>query len=283
MILPDLKLPSRIGQQWKYSGIDCAKHCVDKQHFARYPYAIEYEYNSRGFRDAEWPPSLTDLQNCIWCVGDSFTVGIGSPQSHTWPARLSHAANCRTINISLDGGSNTWIARTCERIVQEINPKRLVVMWSYTERRELPNANLTDEQRRCQDVTATAEENLQNFWGCYQKVIDLAPQSVHFCIPYFHKTLVCKQDLWHKVSDPAWPNTAPDTLAALYSLPQYIRDELQNLHQCYHDLETSLALQQLLRNKKITTFEPQDLARDGHHFDTITADWIAQQVVTQLT
>ena len=280
MLLTDVRLPSRIGQQWQYSGIDCLERCNDKKHFASYPHAIDYTYNSRGFRDAEWPQSLTELENCIWCVGDSFTVGIGSPHSHTWPSRLSHITSSRTINVSLDGASNNWIARMCERIAQEINPKRLVVMWTYTERRELPDSSLTDEQRRYQDVTATAEENLQNFWLCHQKTAALAPQAVHFCIPYFHSTWIRKQEIqkrWQNVRDPTWPMAAPDCVQALEDLPQHIRDELHHLHHCYHSIKESLYLQQLLQNKKITTFEPWDLARDGHHFDIVTADWVAQQ------
>ena len=73
MILPDLILTSRQNQVWAESGIDSLKNCVNKQHFKSYPHPVEYQYNSRGFRDDTWP---SNLEESIWCIGDSFTVGI---------------------------------------------------------------------------------------------------------------------------------------------------------------------------------------------------------------
>ena len=76
MILPDFTISSKINQNWAYSGMDSPDLCLDSKHFKSYPYSVSYQYNSRGYRDHEWPD---DLQNAVWCIGDSFTVGIGSP------------------------------------------------------------------------------------------------------------------------------------------------------------------------------------------------------------
>lgn len=35
---------------------------------------IEYRFNSRGFRDREWPENIKDV---IWCVGGSELLGTG--------------------------------------------------------------------------------------------------------------------------------------------------------------------------------------------------------------
>ena len=89
MILPDFILHSRVDARWDYSGSDSpGPWNVNKKYFKNYPYPIEYVYNSRGFRDAEWPESVDELRNAIWCIGDSFTVGLGSPLAHTWPYLL---------------------------------------------------------------------------------------------------------------------------------------------------------------------------------------------------
>ena len=85
MILPDFVLPTRANQCWAHSGIDSHNFCKDPLHFKSYPYKIEYVYNSRGYRDQEWPESPEQLKNSIWCLGDSFTVGLGSAVSRTWP------------------------------------------------------------------------------------------------------------------------------------------------------------------------------------------------------
>ena len=164
MILPDFILPSRINQHWEYSGIDSIEQCLNKKHFKSYPHKIEYRYNSRGFRDTEWPETLEKLKNSIWCVGDSFTVGIGSPVEHTWSYQVGQKLNTRTINISMDGASNNWIARKAQQIIDTIGPKFLVVHWSYISRRE---ANL-DQVR---------EDLWQTF---YKKIADPAWPRCHW-------------------------------------------------------------------------------------------------------
>jgi hypothetical protein len=133
MVLADLVLPSRANQHWPHSGLDHPERCYNPQHFKAFPYTVDYQYNSRGFRDAEWPEQLDDV---IWCVGDSFTVGLGSPCTHTWPWLLQHTLNKRTINVSMDGASNQWISRrTCD-IMQHTPAKFIIIQWSYTHRRE---------------------------------------------------------------------------------------------------------------------------------------------------
>lgn len=146
-MLGDLKLSTRVNQCWMYSGLDSPEECIDKNHFRNYPYEIDYNYNSRGFRDNEWPPT-DDLKESIWCVGDSFTVGLGQPFEHIWPQVLQTKLKRRTINISMDGASNDWIFRRSKQILEEINPKILIIMWSYLHRRENTNDELLDEDRR---------------------------------------------------------------------------------------------------------------------------------------
>ena len=134
MILNTTKIISRQNELSEFSGIEYLKEWSDKKHFQSYPYKISYQYNSRGFRDLEWPSD--HLQEAIWCVGDSFTSGIGVPFAHTWPQILQQKTNCRTINISLDGASNGWMARHSNEIIKEIQPRYLIVQWSFSHRRE---------------------------------------------------------------------------------------------------------------------------------------------------
>jgi hypothetical protein len=129
MLLAELILTNRIGQCWDFTGLDQFEQCRDKEHFKSYPYLIQYKYNSRGFRDQEWPISIEELKNAIWCIGDSFTVGLGSPLEHTWPYQLSNITQQRVINVSMDGASNEWIARMVQHIVHDIEPKNIVIMW----------------------------------------------------------------------------------------------------------------------------------------------------------
>ena len=131
------------------TGLDSLKACINKRFFLKYPNKISYDYNSRGFRDTEWP-SDNKLKNCTWCLGDSFTVGLGQPLEETWPQLLQSKTNTRSINISMDGASNQWIARKAKYILNEINPIALIIQWSYITRRESSNGSLPDNERRIQ-------------------------------------------------------------------------------------------------------------------------------------
>ena len=128
-MLPIIKLGSQAGARFKYSGIDSPEYCADPVHFGQWTLPIEYQYNSRGFRDQEWPE---DLKSAVWCLGDSFTVGLGMPQDQTWPGLLES----RTVNISLDGASNGWISRQACIVLEQLQPKVMVIHWSYSHRRE---------------------------------------------------------------------------------------------------------------------------------------------------
>jgi hypothetical protein len=289
MILPDLVLPSRINQHWEFSGMDHINDCLNKQHFLSYPYDISYIHNSRGFRDQEWPNDMQELREAIWCVGDSFTVGLGSPIDHTWPFRLSRLTSRRVINVSMDGASNEWIARITENIVQAINPKKLVIMWSYIHRRENPDPLLNDELRRIHNScvffqridnsNSNEDDDWTNFLDC-KKRVDSVTNSVQFAIPFFRPVyrLSIVND-WASIRGSNWPVNAPSTVEEMNSLPVWILHELKYLHGVFDKLRNKLKKHQLqsLLPTTVTLVESQDLARDGHHFDLITAEWVATQ------
>jgi len=74
--------------------------------------------------------------------------GIGQPIEEIWGNVLQQKTNTRTINISMDGASNTWITRKAKYILKEISPATIVIQWSYVHRRESDNASLSDYKRR---------------------------------------------------------------------------------------------------------------------------------------
>lgn len=188
MVLPGVVLSSRAGcSNMSYNGVDMLEHCLDKQYFKQYPYRVNYNFNSRGFRDSEWPSELKELQNAVWCVGDSFTVGIGQPFDHIWPQVLQNNINKRTISVAMDGASNQWIARQAQQIAQHIQPVNMVIMWSYFHRREHPDSVLTDEDRRmhyCDDRTVSWQQDIQNFNNCLSLLENFGTNILHSFVPY---------------------------------------------------------------------------------------------------
>lgn len=282
MILPDLYLPSRVNQHWKVSGLDHRNHCLDQAHFDSYPEPVSYQYNSRGFRDQEWPQDPEQLAQAIWCVGDSFTVGIGSALSRTWPVRLAAHTGHRVINVSLDGASNEWIADSARQIAQTVAPQRMVIMWSYTHRRQHPDTELDAEQRRTESVTATDLENWHNWTQCWQNVCHSAGAAVHLAVPHFHPGQVRMRQTWQDIRGSDWPQRPPQSLADLQALPLWLTQELKSVHGCYDAMLHWFAFKdRMAADHGVTVVENLDWARDGHHFDCVTADWVVQQVVSQ--
>lgn len=278
MILPDFVLTSSANQRWLCSGIDSLEHCKDPSWFNSYPWKIEYVYNSRGFRDQEWPESLEELKSCIWCLGDSFTVGIGNPASHTWPCLLEKATKIRTINVSMDGASNAWIHRRAVAICENIQPKIMVVHWSYVTRDEIPDANLSDEQRRLHynpellDVTCA----LRNF---KKLVLDLENAKLHTRIIHsFIPEFVLSQSLcvyWNKFAGPDWP-AFPSTVDEFDKLPSFVLRELQEDFGFYDIFRTWCEICQGIEH--VPQFDRLDLARDGHHYDLATAQDLVSKI-----
>lgn len=295
MILPNLRLSSRENQHWEFSGKDSIERCVDKKHFRSFPHAVTYNYNSRGFRDQEWPDSVQELRHAVWCIGDSFTVGLGSPLAHTWPAQLAAKADCRVINVSMDGASNQWISRKAQNILQELGPVDMVIMWSYTHRRERPDDNVSsDEDRRLHfDSTSLLDSkvaNWQNFLDCKQTIDQMSAATVQFSIPDFHVISDKAHNIWKDIRGSNWPKTVPDTLEELNQLPLWILDEIKNLHCCFDILFVEIQANEsykhtmnLQHQHGVVSVEQKDFARDAYHFDLITAEWVAAQAVQRLT
>ena len=278
MILPDFILQSRQNQTWSESGIDSLKGCLDKEHFKSYPYQITYNYNSRGFRDTEWPDNITELRDSIWCIGDSFTVGIGSPLTHTWVNLLQGKLNQRCINVSMDGASNNWIARKAIQVLKTIKPKIIVIQWSYIQRGESDDYSLTDETRRLRcwssDINKITEQN-------YKLIAEVETYKhkcsvIHSSIPNItqvnHNHIV---DIWDHIKGTDWPEL-PKTLDEFYGLPGFIVNELTNIFKVYKLFQLYYTLLgNIIQTSEIIT---QDLARDGLHYDVLTATKFVAQL-----
>lgn len=278
MILSDLILKSKVNLQCTKSGIDSYNRCLDRDYFKNFPHTVEYCYNSRGFRDSEWPVSIEELKNAIWCVGDSFTVGLGSPFVHIWPQVLQGKSRLRTINVSMDGASNEWIARQIIRIQQEISPKNIVVMWSYFHRRESETGN-SDEEKRLHFVKSDENEDLNNFKICFEKVRNLPGINfAHFLIPWAYQDLM---SLWKDLRGPDWPELPPKNLQELDSLPSFVLHELKNIffvYRNFYNILNSSVDYSCIDKWSIQRVPQLDWARDKHHFDILTSQWVADKV-----
>jgi hypothetical protein len=286
MILPDFILPSRANQTWSYSGIDSLELCSNKHHFKSYPHNITYNYNSRGFRDAEWPNDLEELQSAIWCVGDSFTVGIGSPLEHTWVYQLGKQSNRRTINVSMDGASNMWIARKSLDIVNKIKPAHLIIQWSYISRREKTIDVARDDawQRFYKNVSDPS-------WpACSIHNIDQLPKKILEEIylihgwPGIHGVNGSDDEnrrLW--LTDCSAADDIKNTLDCIESLSQV--KSTQIVHSFIPDFVPHTyrgVIESQIAGLVIPEIQRLDIARDGHHYDIKTVQWLVPQILAAI-
>jgi len=272
MILPEFVLNSRKNKNLTESGLDSFEHCMNQDYFKNYPYPVAYNYNSRGYRDSEWPDNFTDLQKSTWCVGDSFTTGLGCPIKHTWVNILQERINNRCINVSLDGASNHWIARKTLEILKKIQPKFIIIHWSFLTRSELGRQDLNDEQRRLNyyNLELTFAQLLANFATLIRSVEQEKNNTkvIHSFIPgWAIGTSV--QDEWNKLRGPDWPDCPTN------HIDNFIKQELQNFGYAdfftlYCDILDSIAY--------VPELTKLDLARDGYHYDKITATNFVDQL-----
>jgi hypothetical protein len=270
ILLPELYLPTRVNQHWHESGIDSFELCLDREHYLSFPHKVEYHYNSRGFRDCEWP---NDLSQVIWCVGDSFTVGIGSPLEHTWPCILQQRTGRRTINVSLDGASNNWIARTAGAILSKFPTASMVVHWSFLHRRE-------------SDLELILERKFRNF---YNNVRDTSwPQCgslKDFDKLPNHIKLEITQD------HPGWPMVVYGDDSLTHHTRSTDEQDIANTQQCMaqladHVIHTSIPNwappgHELNFSNVIPTTQ-LDHARDKFHYDILTSTAVVNNVITAL-
>lgn len=282
MILPDFILPSRVNQCWEFSGMDSIDECLDINHFKAYPHRVVYQYNSRGFRDSEWPDSMQELQQATWCIGDSFTVGIGSPLEHTWPFLLGQALNQRTINVSMDGASNEWIARKALDIIQFIAPESIVIHWSYIHRREKDKESILDSRysKFYNNVRDAAWPDSFRYSDFHTLPQEIQEELIHF-FNMHDQLIVSDEDRRIQYTKASIDDDLQNILDCIQSLSDSdckiihsfipgFKPESENFHTCLHSVDY------------VPEFPRLDWARDGHHYDVLTAQQFVRDISSKL-
>jgi hypothetical protein len=296
MTLADLRLPQRANCHWPHLGIDhplimdSAEHCLDLKHWQNYPYEISYYFNSRGFRDREWP---ADLKSAAWCLGDSFTLGIGVPLEHTWPRIFEQHTGIQTINISMDGASNDWMSRRACQILDAVQPHVMIIQWSYTHRREMAidreaqNRMWLPFYQSIRDDTWPDCSSLDEFSSLPEKIQKEIQQDP------FYINIQTLDDHDRRLDIPS-----PELLLEVNANNQNLLDNIQRVEVCrqhcavVHSFIPAFSENQGLTHEFLQQhlgdylwlpeISQLDRARDGHHYDIKTAEKLVQDLVTVL-
>lgn len=285
MILPQVILPQLKNQCLDTTGLDSRQHCLNKNHFESFAYPVTYHYNSRGFRDLEWPANQQDLINSVWCIGDSFTAGVGSPFEHTWPWVLQHELQTRTINISMDGASNNWIARQASVILETLQPRVMIIHWSYLHRRE--------------GLINLAQKITHMFLLHYENIRDPSWPNITQIEQFSTLPVNIQHELLNQ-SEVPWRQHINDDQLRLWNIKSDLEQDLINTQKCMEMVENYCDYTKLIhsfipgstkgykpdfdhfikpKHAMIDEFLPLDLARDGHHYDIKTSRYFVSQIV----
>ena len=236
-----LQVKDRINSESTQSGMDSHTLCLNKKHFNDYKKLVHYKYNSRGFRDEEWPQ---DIENKIWCVGDSFTVGLGQPYEEIWPKILEKQLGERCINISEDGCSNDLMALRIEQI-KTFNPKCIIVLWSYFWRRWLDNKNVHYKIQERE----LPKDDLANFLKNLQSANNNSPCKIfNYVIP---DCMIMSISTWRHLLE---------------------HKNKKNINKLidYHYPDNHFPV--------VNEVVQLDYSRDGHHFDLLTCEKLVQDI-----
>jgi hypothetical protein len=241
---------------------DSPSGCHDIEHFNSYPASIHYYFNSRGFRDTEWP---SDLFNLIWCIGDSWTMGLGCETS--WPAELQKLVNTRCINVSMLGASCKWVARQAGMVLK-LNPRAVIIQWPYIWKDEVADPSLSDEDRRINPSFESFEYLYNLYEQSVQKVENAKQRShvIHTFVPGF-------TNLAHNPRSTYSPDTNWE------AMPESAGDAWKKFHDQYiktnmlHPVRNLIYLEDLPVSSK---------ARDGYHYASQDVATLAMSLSTLL-
>jgi hypothetical protein len=281
---------------------DSIDQCLDIEHFKKFAWPVVYNHNSRGYRDSEWPDTMEELQQSIWCFGDSFTVGNGSPREHTWTFLLQQCLQRRCINISLNGASNNWMVRKIKDLLTQVIPDTIIVHWSYTHRKELVDFDLPN--------------TVNAYWKEFYKKVQAPDWPNNVDLKDFH-TLVphIQQEIKQVHYAPGVDRFDFDTMLEgaydedrqIYHSRDNEQQDTDNTIRCVNETE-QLAKQHgiklihsfiprfapenqvdiIMQHMKesgtvfVPVFSQLDLARDGHHYDIKTAQYFVSKIIQKM-
>jgi hypothetical protein len=179
-----VSLPEYVNVNCDTIGLDSFEHCFDKKHFVQYG-PVRYEFNDLGYR---FTPPTQYRGDEILAIGDSFTLGLGVDQDHTWPNQLSQLLDYPVLNFSMNGASNDWIARKTAVLLEYFQPRCVIVHYSFSHRRENNRSDWTDSERTLCEAIHSDEENLANWHKNRDQLAQICGN-----IPLIHTAIVN----WH--------------------------------------------------------------------------------------
>jgi hypothetical protein len=169
-----------------------------------------------------------------------------------------------------------------------VQPKLVIIHWSHFFRDEDTDSSKTDEDRRLQhSQNISTKYQLEKFFTCLQSVEEQKQSThvIHSFIPngpsVYDSARAVKE--WNSIKGSSWP-TSPTTLAEFDQLMPWVKNELRRFNR-YNLFRDSLEFKLEFKDSvvAIPELEQIDRARDGHHYDMLTATNFVEQLATVIS
>lgn len=218
MLINDLKVYTQCrNYSSRFNGMDTPGESVRKD-FTEYPVQdFYYEFNSWGFRGPDYAQYIGKPVNI--CLGDSFTVNIGGPVSHSWCSQLAEHYPIPTLNLGMDGAGNDALSLLYYRACDLFDVQFTFVMYSYLHRRLVDGTFRQDVYQNEENFDYFLEHRIPNAiecavpgW-CYtdEEKQFLSDTGIYVLDPlYFseHKDLdrqFVSEEVYNTLRGPDWP------------------------------------------------------------------------------
>lgn len=149
-----------------------------------------YVFNNWAFRGGDYTQYKDQPVNI--CLGDSFTLNVGGPIDHSWPAQLSKYFEIPTLNFGIDGAGNDTIQMVYDYLCAQFDVQNTFVMYSFFHRRyhieskELKHDVYGDEE----NFNYFEKNKLKNVYYTFLPSWCWSDEETYYLKKYYNKNLL---------------------------------------------------------------------------------------------
>jgi hypothetical protein len=176
MILPEIKVDEFVNKSYDFLATDNVNNPTllknyknDLTEYHQYPDKVRYEFNSRGFRDDEWPENL---DGAVWCFGDSAGFGLGLNVDNSFPYLLKNKSQQNVISCCKIMAYNDWMLETAQQIIDNTNPGYIVLQYSWLNRNMKRVLKAAEVEGKLQDSNFITKLIYSNLYSISSDLFD---------------------------------------------------------------------------------------------------------------
>ena len=190
----------------------------------------------------------------------------------------------------MDGASNNWMARKAVSLISQIQPKTVIIHWSYIERREEYPGRF--DQRQWSKTYNNIKDPSWPECPLLETAYTLPAHIIKEIVEVFKFPLgkyINDHSLRSKCSKAGIEQDIANTWECINSVAKIAKEFDVNVINSFIPEFISSNLQDMFWNfltateiQYVPEFQRLDLARDGHHYDIVTATQFVENLVGKI-